>query len=642
NFLVEDPRTLRGLELYLSSGAIPNMGPTFARRIVARFGLETLQVLNATPERLREIAGIGPKRLEQIVSHWKKDTIGREVHATLRGYGIGAAITRRIVETYADEALKVITEQPYRLAAEVRGIGFRTADTIARERGIRRDSPERAQAALVHVLREAASSEGHCYLPVPVLIAQTSRLAVPTAQAEEAIDRLVSIGMAFEEEGRVYLPHLLSAEERIVRRLARLLQTPRPAVTVDLPTLESQEKIELGDAQRAAVLRAMSSGISVITGGPGTGKTTIVRVLLAAAGARGETWKLAAPTGRAARRLAETTSQEASTIHRLLEYNGRTRRFDKDFADPLECDGVLIDEASMIDARLMDDLLSAVPPGCRLVLVGDVDQLPSVGAGRVLADLIDSGVLPVARLDEVYRQAAHSGIVLNAHRINRGQTPRSGQSESPPRDDFFVVCRDVVSEARDALIEIVSKRLPRRGFNPLTDVQVLTPMHNGPLGTMALNAALQEVLNPSSPAFKRGDKEFRVGDRVIQVRNDYDHDIFNGDVGRVLAISGQGLEVAFESQRVSLKGEKLGDLQLAYAISVHKSQGSEYPAVILLLHRAHRIMLRRNLLYTAVTRARSFCCVIGTQAAMSLAVKRADEARRYTHLAQRLQAQLQD
>lgn len=640
SFLVEDPRTLRGLELYLASGAIPSMGPTFAKRIVAKFGLETLQVLNATPERLREVPGIGPKRLEQIVSHWKKDIVGREVHATLRGYGVGDAVARRIVETYGDEALTVITEQPYRLASEVRGIGFRTADLIARERGIQRDSPERAQAALIHLLREAAGGDGHCYLPAADLVERAKALSVPQQQATEAIDRLVEIGQAFEEEGRVYLPHLLAAEERIVRRLARLLQSPRPAVEIDVDHLQASVGLELGGGQRHAVTLAMASGVSIITGGPGTGKTTIVRVLLAAAGARGESWKLAAPTGRAARRLAEATGQEASTIHRLLEFNGRTRRFDRDFANPLECDGVLVDEASMIDAKLMDDLLSAVPPGCRLVLVGDVDQLPSVGPGRVLADLIDSLVLPVARLDEVYRQAAHSGIVLNAHRINRGEVPRSGQDESPARDDFFLVHREQVADAQATVLEVVSSRLRRRGFDPLADVQVLTPMHNGPLGTVALNRALQQMLNPNSPALKRGDKEFRVGDRVIQARNDYEHDIFNGDVGRVLAIGGKGLEVEFEGQRVSLSGEKLGDLQLAYAISVHKSQGSEYPAVVLLLHRAHRIMLRRNLLYTAVTRAKAFCCVVDTPWALSFAVKRTAEARRYTHLAERLRGQL--
>ena len=640
SFLVEDPRTLRGLELYLASGAIPSMGPTFAKRIVARFGLETLKVLNETPERLREVAGIGPKRLDQILSHWKKDTAGREVHAMLRGYGIGDAISRRIVETYGDEALSVITDQPYRLAAEVRGIGFRTADQIALERGIRRDAPERAQAALVHLLREAASTEGHCYLPADALVEEASKLSVPAEQARPAIDRLVATGMAFEEEERVYLPHMLSAEERIVRRLSRLMATPRAAATVDLPPLEAAAELSLGAGQREAVHLSMASGISVITGGPGTGKTTIVRILLAAAGAQGESWKLAAPTGRAARRLTDATGQSASTIHRLLEFNGRTRRFDRDFANPLDCDGVLIDEASMIDVRLMDDLLSAVPPGCRLVLVGDVDQLPSVGPGRVLGDLIDSAVLPVARLAEVYRQAAHSGIILNAHRINRGQPPRSGQSEAPPRSDFFLVNRDAAQEARAAVIEIVSQRLRRRGFDPLADVQVLTPMHNGPLGTVALNQALQQVLNPDGPALRRNDREFRVGDRVIQVRNDYDNDVFNGDTGRVLAISGKGLEVAFEAQRVTIKGEKLNDLKLAYAISVHKSQGSEYPAVVLVLHRAHRIMLRRNLLYTGVTRAQSFCCVVTTAWAVDFAVQRAQEVHRHTHLAERLRSQL--
>ncbi|MEL6349010.1 MAG: ATP-dependent RecD-like DNA helicase [Myxococcota bacterium] len=637
-FLVEDPRTIRGLQLYLSSGAVPGLGKTIAKRIVEAFGLETLKILNESPGRLREVEGIGPKRLKRILSQWTKDTVGREVHATLRGYGIGDALSRRIIEHYGEDAMKVITEHPYRMTAEVRGVGFRTADLIARERGLAIDSPERAQAALIHVLREAASSEGHCYLPRGELVERARRLQVPADAAGSAVDVVATAGLAvIQNEERVLLPWLANAEDRISRRLKRLERSAPPPVIIDPGPIEVSLSMTLSIGQRAAVELALQSGVSIITGGPGTGKTTIVRVLLAAANANQEQWLLAAPTGRAARRLAEATGQEAKTIHRLLEYNGRSHRFDRDFANPLDADGVLIDEASMIDVSLMDDLLAAIPPACRLVLVGDADQLPSVGPGRVLADIIDSERVAVARLSEVYRQAAHSGIVLNAHRINRGEIPLSGQQEIPPREDFYRVHREDPREARAALLQIVSARLPRLGFDPKVDVQVLTPMHNGPLGTTALNVALQGLLNPGSPAFKRGDRELRVGDRVIQVKNDYDHDIFNGDVGRVLAVSTRGVEVEFEGQRVSLSADKTNDLQLAYAISVHKSQGSEYPAVILVLHRAHRMMLRRNLLYTAVTRAKRFCCLIDTPWAVSRAVSQAGGVRRYTHLKALLQ-----
>lgn len=639
HFLVEDPKTLVGLERYLASGAIAGMGPTSARRIVAAFGLETLQILNTAPHRLQEVPGIGPKRQKQIIEQWQRDVVGREVHAMLRGYGVGDAISRRIVETYGEDALVVITEHTYRLATEVRGVGFRTADRIALERGVALDDPSRAEAALVHLLHTAASAEGHCFMPRETLCARAVDLSIPPQGAEHAVDQLVRIGMLCEDAHGVYLPTMLAHELRVARRLRRLLEHHHPPVSVDMSTVEATVGLALGSGQQQAVRHALSSGLSVITGGPGTGKTTLVRALLHAAGQNQETWMLAAPTGRAARRLTETTGQSASTIHRLLEFNGRTRRFDRDFANPLACDGVLIDEASMMDIRLMDSLLSALPPGCRLVLVGDVDQLPSVGPGRVLADVIQSGVLPVFRLTSVYRQSQHSGIVRNAHRINDGRRPCSGEQDSPTARDFFIIHRNQALAARDTLLNVIAQRLPKLGFNPKSDVQVLTPMHNGPLGTVALNSALQQLLNPTGAVFKRGDRMFRIGDRVIQVRNDHDNEIFNGDTGTVIAVGDKSIDVAFENCRVSLQGERINDLQLAYAISVHKSQGSEYPAVVMVLHDAHRMMLRRNLLYTAVTRARRFCCVVTSPTALRRAVSQIEQSQRHTALVQRLQAE---
>ena len=641
--LVEDPRTLRGLTVYLSSGAVKGMGPSMAARVVEKFGLETLKILESEPARLKEVSGIGDKRMKRIAEQWQQDAASRQLHAILRGYGIGAALTRKIVETYADDAMSIITRQPYRLAAEIRGIGFKTADLIATERGQPLDAPERAAAALIHVLREA-EGQGHCYIPRGELLSRVEKLRVPPARAIEQLTELARCGdvvivdAAVEAESAVYRPGMDTAEDRVVLRLRRLLSGAPPAITVTLAPIETRLEMTLSPGQREAITSALASGFSIITGGPGTGKTTIVRVLMAAAGEAGESWLLAAPTGRAARRLSEATGQGAKTIHRLLEFNGRTRRFNRGFANPLDCDGVLIDEASMIDIRLMDDLLAAIPPACRVVLVGDADQLPSVGPGQVLADLIASRVLPVRRLTEVYRQSAQSGIVLNAHRINRGEPPMSGELESPPRDDFFQVHREEALEAQQAILQIMSTRMKRRGFDPLSDVQVLTPMHGGPLGTVALNLKLQALLNPDGAVYRKGERLFREGDRVLQVRNDYDNDIFNGDVGRVVSVGEGGIVVSFDGQRVVLTGEKLSDLQLAYAISVHKSQGSEYPAVITVLHRVHRIMLKRNLLYTAITRAKSFCCVIDTPWAIQTAVAEAGGSDRWTGLVARLRA----
>jgi exodeoxyribonuclease V alpha subunit len=359
-------------------------------------------------------------------------------------------------------------------------------------------------------------------------------------------------------------------------------------------------------------------------------------MLMAMAERRREQWRLAAPTGRAARRMAEATGADASTIHRLLEYNGRTGRFTRTASNPLVCDGVLIDEASMVDIRLMASLVAALPEGCKLVLVGDADQLPSVGPGRVLADIISSGQVPVCTLGEVYRQAQDSGIVRNAHRINRGETPTSGEHEDGPAD-FFEVHRGDPAQAQATILQIVTERLARRGFDPCRDVQVLTPMHNGPLGTQALNQALQAALNPSGPEVRRGPRVYREGDRVLQLRNDYDHEVFNGDAGTVTRATGGALTVDFDGRLVTLRGEALGDIDLAYAVSIHKSQGSEYPAVVVALHRAHFIMLRRNLLYTAITRAQRFCCVVGDRWAIRTAVATRGGDERWTRLGERLQ-----
>jgi exodeoxyribonuclease V alpha subunit len=646
--MVDDPRTLRGLERYLGSGAVKGLGKEFARRVVAEFGLQTLDVIENEPERLLSVEGIGKKRLEKIIEHWENDRLHREVHATLRGHGVGQALSNRIVDRYGSGAMGVITKTPYRLAAEIRGVGFRTADTIAQAQGIPRDHPDRAEAALEHLLREA-ESDGHCFVPEGELLARALRLDVPRDPALMALDRLILQARAVRHDAAdpaerpVYHPDLERAEAHVAQRLRALLAARASDSARELDTTIDEKKVglELNADQRRAVRTALSHGVTVITGGPGTGKTTTVKVLLASAGRRHESWVLSAPTGRAARRLAETTGRDGKTLHRLLEYTPRTSDFTRGPDNPLEADAVLVDEASMIDIRLMSALLGAIPDGTRLVLVGDADQLPSVGAGRVLGDLIRSGEVPVATLSEVYRQAADSGIVRNAWRVNQGEVPISGQREPDrPKDrapDFFVIERDDAMAAQHTVLEVVANRVKRLGFDPLTDVQVLTPMHNGALGTVALNERLQATLNPDGDSLKRGNKLFRAGDRVIQVKNDYDNDIFNGDTGRVVAAGSAGLIVDFDGRQIALTGESLDVVEPAWAISIHKSQGSEYRVVVVVLHRAHRIMLRRNLLYTAMTRAREFCCIVGDRWAIQTAVQTAGGVSRWTRLADRLQ-----
>ena len=638
SYLVEDPRTLNGLRRYLASGSVKGLGKELAERVVDAFGLETLSILDRSPQRLREVSGIGPKRVERILEHWGRDRAQRELSVMLRGHGLGAAITRRVLDRYGDEAMAIVTRDPYRMAGEIPGVAFRTADAMARGVGIAEDDPRRSRALVRWLLSEAAK-QGHCFLPDGELEERALALHGTPERIREAVGALALEARVAVEEvtgtRRIWESQMLATERRVAERLA----TRSRRVEVD-PAVASaaaeRQGIDLAPEQLQAVSLGLGSRLCVITGGPGTGKTTLVRVLLEAALRRGERWLLAAPTGRAAQRLSESCGVEARTIHRLLGYNPGKGGFTRNADNPLECDAVLVDEVSMVDLGLMDRLTEALPSGTRLVLVGDADQLPSVGPGCVLGDLIASGAVPVVRLSQVFRQEGGSGIVRNAHRILQGEFPVSSEREETDRKDFYLLAREEPDAILETLLEVITRRLPAQGYNPLADIQVLTPMHKGPLGSRALNTALQDALNPHGQEMIRGERRLRVGDRVLQNRNDYDNEIFNGDIGIIRSMEGGGVEVDFSGRRVALVGDQLDSVTLAYAISIHKSQGSEYPAVLCLFHTGHFVMLRRNLLYTAVTRARRFCCVLGSHRAIGLALRRTEGHERHTGLAQRL------
>jgi exodeoxyribonuclease V alpha subunit len=645
------PATRTGIEKYLSSGLIRGIGKGLAGRLVEAFGLETLDVIEHQPERLREVEGIGPQRSASIQRAWVEQRDIKDVMVFLQSHGVSTSFAIKVYKAYGAQAAHVVRENPYRLAIDIYGIGFKTADAIATSLGISPTAPQRIEAGTLHLLGEAAD-RGHVFLPRQqlqedagkLLGAEVWRVDLATAALAESGQVVVEpapAAPADPAEEAISLKPLHAAESGIAARIRALLVQPPLPLEIDLDRalewFEKQEQIALAAEQRQAIRAGLTRKVLVITGGPGTGKTTLVRGIVRILEKKGQKILLAAPTGRAAKRLAEATEGEAATIHRLLEFNAQTRAFDRNRDRPLSCDLLIVDEASMLDTVLAYHLLRAVPDAGRLILVGDVDQLPSVGPGSVLADLIRSDAVEVVRLTEIFRQARRSLIVVNAHRVNQGQMPVLESVDSD--GDFFFFERRTPEEIVETVCQLVARRIPA-GFklDPVEQIQVLTPRNRGPLGTETLNARLRDLLNPEGVAVTRGGQTLRVGDKVMQVRNNYDLEVFNGDIGRIAAIDEEEhlVRVAMDGRQVVYDFGSLDELVLSYACTIHKSQGSEYPCVVIPLHTTHYLMLQRNLLYTAITRARRLAILVGEERALRIAVGNRRVKTRLTRLAERL------
>jgi exodeoxyribonuclease V alpha subunit len=634
------PTTIEGIRKYLGSGLIKGIGPGRARMMVDHFGAETLEIIDTAPERLLEIKGIARKTIEIIQKGWNDQKHIQEVMSFLLSHNVSPGYAVKIYKTYGDAAIQKVTENPYRLASDIWGIGFKIADKIAMNLGVDPGDPARIVAGARFVLNER-TEEGHVYYPSDLLItAGAESLNVDPEAIPPAIAALAQSGEIVVDGDRVYLTPFYHAERGIARHITRLLDHPR-----SIPSSDQLDRlIEAGGKgrdvvfnaqQRRAIHLAFNSGVMALTGGPGTGKTTCVRGMIRLFKQGSLRVTLAAPTGRAAKRLTEVTGMEGRTVHRLLEFNPGAMQFNRGMENPLETDVVILDEVSMVDTILMNALLRAVPSPARLILVGDADQLPSVGAGNVLRDIIASGAAPVVHLTEIFRQAQESDIVMNAHRINQGEFPELRNRKD---GDFFFIEEQEPTAGLETICDLCQRRLPARyGFDPMEDIQVLTPMYRGEVGVDQLNRTLQDALNPSGASLKRSDREFRVGDKVLQTRNNYDKMVFNGDIGRIKRIDpdAQTVEVAF-AEPVVYDFADLDELVPAYAISVHKSQGSEYPAIVMPLFTTHYMMLQRNLLYTAITRARSLVVLVGAKKALAIAVKNNSVLDRYTGLREAL------
>ena len=632
------PATAYGIEKYLGSGLVKGIGPKFAKLIVGHFGTDTIEVIETDIERLYEVPGIGKKRVEKIRESWEKQKDIKNVMLFLQGFGVSTAYAAKIYRQYGKESIDKVNENPYRLADDIWGIGFKTADGIARKMGYEMNDERRLRSGLIYTLNQLAD-EGHCYAEEEQLIATAKQLL----EADEECIR-TAMTHAIETEDlmldgtAIYLPPFYYAECGTANRLNTLVHTKEAGsiftARFDLAKLQRETGIEYDEVQVEAIRQAIASKVMVLTGGPGTGKTTTTKAIIAALQSAGMRILLAAPTGRAAKRMSEATGMEAKTIHRLLEYNPQDG-YKRNDENPLEGDALIVDECSMIDIILMNNLTKALPTTMRLVLVGDIDQLPSVGAGNVLRDIIDSGVIPVVRLTRIFRQAQSSRIVMSAHAINRGCFPDISNGQ---HTDFFFMKQEEPEKVAETIVSLVRDRLPKAYRQPTANIQVLTPMQRGVVGAANLNMALQQALNHNTAALARGGYTFKEGDRVMQLRNNYDKDVYNGDLGYVRSVDMEErtLAVDFDGQTVEYEASELDELTLAYATTIHKSQGSEYPIVVMPVLMTHYVMLQRNLIYTGITRAKKICVLVGQTKALAYAIHNMKVLKRNTRLKERL------
>jgi len=651
------PATVKGIERYLGSGLIKGIGPVMAKRLVGKFGLDTLDIIEKDTNRLQEVDGIGEKRIAMIRQAWSDQKEIRDVMLFLQGHEVSSSYAAKIYKQYGRDSIRVVKENPYRLASDIFGIGFLIADGIAGKLGVPHDSQVRAEAGIMYVLTKL-SEEGHVYYPYNALLEECENmLGIPGGIITRALGATVAEKKVVIEDltgterdsydgvnnKAVYLSELHAAETAVAGKLTKIATAPGSSLSIDadryIADIQKELSIALAPAQTRAIRNSLNHKVMVITGGPGTGKTTIIRVLTMLHSKMGKTVLLAAPTGRAAKRLSEAAGRQARTIHRLLEFSPKQGGFKKNEEAPLEAGVIVIDEVSMVDSVLMQHLLNAVPPSATLILVGDADQLPSVGPGNVLGDIIGSGRVPTEHLSEIFRQSSESLIIVNAHKINRGEFPVLASNREIPQDFYFIELEEP-EKVCEMIIDMCCRKIPEKfGFHPLDDIQVLAPMHRGIVGAANLNTELQKRLNNSGEELVRGGKTFKKGDKVMQIRNDYDRDVFNGDIGKISSIDmeAQELVVDFDGNKVSYDFADLDEIALAYAVSVHKSQGSEYPVVVMPLLTQHYMMLQRNLLYTAITRGKKLVVIIGTKKALAIAIKNNRPANRYTRLRARLQ-----